>query len=116
MHLRKFDVAKDIPIGDISGTNPAVTPNGSNPEPLEVDFPDQEKAAFDEWLRKLWMDKDEFMTKFLHSDCTPATGHGAIEIPLELRSNHEIANAFCFLAPVVVGSGALWSKLVNALL
>lgn len=114
MHLRIFDVAEDIPIGDVSGTNPAVTPNGTNHKPLEVDFPEQERVTFDEWLRKLWMDKDEFMTKFLHSNCLPVGGHGAIEIPLELRSNREIPNAFCFLAPAAVG--ALWSKLVKGLL
>jgi hypothetical protein len=114
MHLRIFDVTKDIPIGDISGTNPAATPNGTNRETLEVDFPDEEKVVFDEWLRKLWMDKDGFMTKFLHSDCYTVDGHGAIEIPLELRSNREIPDAFCFFAPAAVA--ALWSKLVKALL
>ncbi|KAG1885690.1 acyltransferase-domain-containing protein [Suillus subluteus] len=105
MHLRIFDVAKDVPIGDISGTNPAVIPNGSNHEPVEVDFPDQEKTVFDEWLRRLWMDKDEFITTFHRSDCFPSGHPGAVEIPLELGSKREI--------PLAVY--VLWSRLVQAL-
>ncbi|KAG2146540.1 acyltransferase-domain-containing protein [Suillus bovinus] len=114
MHLRIFDVAKDVPIGDISGTSPAVTPNGTNHEPVEVDFPEQEKTVFDEWLRKLWMDKDEFITTFHHSDSFPSGHHGAVEIPLELGSKREIPVAFCFFVPVV--AYVLWSKLVQVLL
>jgi len=114
MHLRIFDVAKDIPIGDVSGTNPAMTPNGTNKKSLEVDFPDQERVVFDEWLRKLWMDKDGFMTKFLHSSCLSVGGPGAVEIPLELRSSREIPGAFCLLVPAV--AGGLWSRLVKGLL
>jgi hypothetical protein len=113
MHLRIFDVAKDVPIGDISGTNPAVTPNGSNHEPVEVDFPDQEKTVFDEWLRKLWMDKDEFITTFHRLNGFPSGHHGTVEIPLELGSKWEIPEAFCFLAPVAIY--VLWSRLVQAL-
>lgn len=114
MHLRMFDVAKDVPIGDISGTNPAVTPNGSIHEPVEVDFPDQEKTVFDEWLRQLWMDKDDFITTFHRSDCFPSGHRGAVEIPLELGSKREIPGAFCFLTPVA--AYVLWSKLAQALL
>ncbi|KAH7924889.1 hypothetical protein BV22DRAFT_1034681 [Leucogyrophana mollusca] len=110
MHIRIFDVAKDVPIGDISATNPNVVPNGgSSHMPVEVDFPEDEKAEFDLWLRKLWIDKDEFITTFLQS----ASGRkDAVEIPLELRHMREIPHAFCLFAPAA--AAVLWKKLTRA--
>jgi hypothetical protein len=104
MHLRIFDVAKDVPIGDISASNPGIIPNGSGQSAVDVDFPESEKMIFDVWLRRLWGDKDEYITEFLERHPTP-NGQRAVEIPLELRNKSEIARAFCFFLPAVVTYG-----------
>ena len=40
MHIRKFNVKRDIPIGNISASNPDVLPNGSSKgASVEVDIP-----------------------------------------------------------------------------
>ena len=87
MHLRMFDVARDVPIGDLSSARPDFLPNGSSHShspssspsayaptrsssstpptgATEVDIPESEKTAFDAWLRQLWTDKDDFITAF----------------------------------------------------
>lgn len=61
MHLRMFDVATNVPIGDLSKTNPTVIPKSSSP--VEVEIPETEKATFDIWLRELWREKDEAITR-----------------------------------------------------
>ncbi|KIK98802.1 hypothetical protein PAXRUDRAFT_823470 [Paxillus rubicundulus Ve08.2h10] len=104
MHLRIFDVAKDVPIGDISGSNPGTIPNGFGKSVAEVDFPESEKITFDVWLRRLWAEKDEYITEFLERRTKP-NGQRAVEIPLELRNKSEIARAFCFFLPAVVTYG-----------
>ncbi|KIJ68231.1 hypothetical protein HYDPIDRAFT_24530 [Hydnomerulius pinastri MD-312] len=111
MHLRIFDVAKDVPIGDISTSNPAAIPNGFGESSIEVDCPESEKTTFDLWLRKLWTDKDEYITKVL--EVGAPSGQKPVEIPLELRNKSEIADAFCFLAPAVATYG--WKKLATVL-
>ncbi|KAF9243936.1 acyltransferase-domain-containing protein [Melanogaster broomeanus] len=113
IHLRTFDVAKDVPIGDISESDPGVIPNGTGGAgAVEVDFSEYEKTIFDMWLRRLWTEKDEYITKFLERDTTPS-GQEPVEIPLGLRNKSEIAHAFCFFAPAVATYG--WRKLANLL-
>jgi len=96
MHLRIFDVAKQVPIED------AIIANGSfDPHVIENGVPEGDKANFDVWLRELWTCKDQFMTEFLEGDVSKVSRSEAIEIPLELRSKTEIPTAYCFFAPVV---------------
>jgi hypothetical protein len=107
MHLRVFDVGKDVPIGDISASNPNVPPKGqANGHTVEVDFPDNEKEKFDIWLRKLWRDKDELIVKFHESGSFMAGKpyeKASVVIPLELRHKREIPDAFCFFLPALFG-------------
>jgi Acyltransferase C-terminus len=114
IHLRCFDVAKDVPIGDISATDPSVLPTrSSNTQPIEVDLPEEEKAKFELWLQKLWRDKDEMISKFHETgsfiSSTEESERESVQIPVELRNNREILDAFCFFGPAV--AGLLWSKL-----
>jgi len=100
MHLRVFDVNKDVPIGDVSTSNPTVIPRGqANGHAVEVDFPEDDKTKFDVWLRELWRDKDNFITRFHQTPYEAPT----IEIPLELRHKREIPDAFGFFLPALFG-------------
>lgn len=101
MHLRVFDVSRDVPIGDVSASYPNVFPKGqANGHTVEVDFPENEKIKFDLWLRQLWRDKDEFITRFHQTPYEMAS----VEIPLELRHKREIPDAFGFFLPALVRS------------
>jgi lysocardiolipin and lysophospholipid acyltransferase len=117
MHLRLYDVSK-IPLGKVgSGI-------GRGAEASE-----EETKIFDEWLRERWVEKDQLIDDFhatggfksktvtaKEKSNGHANGNGhrvemdrAIEIPLVLRSNWEIPDAWCYLAPVWVSLGALWA-------
>jgi 1-acyl-sn-glycerol-3-phosphate acyltransferase len=108
MHLRIFDVAKDVPVGNISNS---IVSNGSANNPAEHDLSEREKDIFDIWLRQLWLEKDGYITKFLETDTT-ANKQKPVEIPLELRNRSEIAEAYCFFAPLLV---AYWWKKLTCL-
>lgn len=81
---------------------------------------DEEKKAFEDWLRGVWREKDELMKKFNRDgsfsrdgvEGTDASGNagkekegagGGIRIPLELRSNWEILPSLSFFLPVIFG-------------
>jgi hypothetical protein len=107
MHLRVFDVSKEVPIGDVSTSKANVALKGRPSEhAVEVDFPDDEKEKFDLWLRKLWQDKDDLIVKF-HEKGSFAAGKpyetASVVIPLELRHKREIPDAFCFFLPALLG-------------
>lgn len=107
VHLRMFNVAQDVPIGDLCASK-----GSSNGHATEVDFSEEEKQKFDLWLRDLWRDKDQLITKFLETDSFTAGKSDAptkVEIPLEPRHTREIADGFCFFIPALVG--CLWAKL-----
>ena len=55
MHIRCFDVAQDVPLGDLSATRPSKIPNGSSSTKgaVEVEIPETEKEIFDKWLREI---------------------------------------------------------------
>ncbi|KAG9314536.1 acyltransferase-domain-containing protein [Chiua virens] len=109
MHLRIFDVAKDVPIGNISRLSVA---NGSLNDSAEFDISEREKAIFDMWLRKLWSDKDDYITKFSEADATSTSNkQQPVEVPLELRNKWEIAGAYCFFAPLL--AAYWWKRLTN---
>ncbi|PCH33504.1 acyltransferase-domain-containing protein [Wolfiporia cocos MD-104 SS10] len=105
MHIRCFDVAKEVPIGDTSAANPNVLPNGSA-KAQEIDIPETEREKFELWLRDLWREKDTLIANYLETGALvdPAK---QIEIPLQLRSKREVLDAFCFFMPAAV-FWALW--------
>ncbi|KAL0072157.1 hypothetical protein AAF712_001080 [Marasmius tenuissimus] len=101
MHLRMFDVRKDVPIGDLSATNPTTLPKSSEDKrAVEVEIPEAEKAAFDLWLRELWTEKDESISRFYDTGRLSVSSSSPIEIPLRLRRTKEVFDAFGFFLPV----------------
>ncbi|KAL0580279.1 hypothetical protein V5O48_001696 [Marasmius crinis-equi] len=103
MHLRLFDISKDIPIGDLSATNPAAIPKASEgQQAVEVEIPDAEKATFDLWLRDLWTEKDESISRFYDTGRLSVSSPPPIEIPLRLRRSKEVFDAFCFFLPAAL--------------
>ena len=99
MHLRLFDVCGDVPIGDLSTS--LSNSDVAAQDAVEVDIPAGEKEEFDIWLRDLWHEKDEAMTKY-HENGTLDTvpdSPTAIDIPLKLRRKREVLDAFCFFFP-----------------
>ncbi|KAJ7102195.1 acyltransferase-domain-containing protein [Mycena belliarum] len=98
MHLRMFDVATNVPIGDLSKTNAAVNPRSSSA--VEVEIPEKEKASFDVWLRELWHEKDMSMTKWFNG---ASFGEPSFEIPLRLRNKTDMCNGLGFFLPTIVG-------------
>jgi len=98
-----FDVARDVPIGDITTASGASTPNSRRKHTVEVDIPVNEKETFDIWLRKLWTEKDKDMDRYLEvgSFNSKQIPTPSIEIPLRLREKSEILDAFCFFWPAV---------------
>ncbi|KAJ7706461.1 acyltransferase-domain-containing protein [Mycena rosella] len=108
MHLRLFDVATNVPIGDLSGTKPTAVPHSSSPvETVEVEIPEREKEAFDLWLRELWHEKDVSLGKWFEG---ASFGKGSFEIPLRLRNGpKETCDALGFFLPAIVGY--VWSRI-----
>jgi len=99
IHLRMFDVASGVPIGAVP-TKKYTVNDLLNQDPPEVEIPEEEKEQFDVWLRELWQEKDESVTRFLETG-TFSDGRQApvVEIPLKLRRKREILHAFCFFLP-----------------
>ncbi|KAF7306685.1 putative acyltransferase CST26 [Mycena indigotica] len=104
MHLRMFDVASEVPIGDLSRTNSAVLPDSK--APVEVEIPDREKSVFDVWLRELWQEKDESITRWFN---TSSFDNFHLDIPLRLRTKREVLDAFAFFIPS--GVQYLWTTI-----
>jgi hypothetical protein len=95
MHIRRFDVAVDVPIGNISGG---------------VDVPEDERQAFDVWLRDRWIEKDKLIQRF-HDTGTFSSSldkYPEIDVPLELRHKREVFGIFLFFIPAL---GYAWSRL-----
>ncbi|RPD63108.1 hypothetical protein L227DRAFT_572947 [Lentinus tigrinus ALCF2SS1-6] len=114
MHIRKFDVNREIPIGNVLASNPNVLPNGSAKSTVEVDIPETERDAFELWLRDLWREKDKLMGRFLDTGYLSAaaesgTSTASLVVPVRLKHSYEVLDAFCFFVPAVVGWA--WSKL-----
>ena len=107
MHIRKFNVASEVPIGDISRSRlealPNGIPSGKSTHATEVEIPEEEKVKFDLWLRDLWRDKDKRMERFLDTGSLVEDPQDSVEIPLELRRRREILDAFAFFIPAVAG-------------
>ncbi|CEH12879.1 Lysophosphatidic acid acyltransferase LPAAT and related acyltransferases [Ceraceosorus bombacis] len=121
LHLRVSD-AQSVPLG-------VVTPikNSSGETTGVQDAMDEEKAAFDVWLREdRWRKKDDLMDRFYrdgdfvggrHKRERQATGvdnstgkeiyvakdSSYVEIPVHLRGLREIGDLFCWFTPVFAG-------------
>ena len=85
MHIRVFDVSRDVPIGDISATNPNMLPQ-KNGEAIETEVPEDEKEMFDVWLRDLWREKDSMMVRYLENGSFAEEGGKEVVVPVKLRS------------------------------
>ncbi|KAL1737927.1 hypothetical protein HDZ31DRAFT_70613 [Schizophyllum fasciatum] len=104
-----FDVASEVPIGDLSSTRPDLVPQSKNPGPgkstIEVDIPEAEKGVFDAWLRRLWTEKDETIEAFFTNGARGLGSGGkgpdadAVDLQLRLKRKREYLDAFCFLLP-----------------
>jgi hypothetical protein len=109
IHLRMFDVASDVPIGAVT-TKKSTVEGPLNQHPAEVEIPEGEKEQFDVWLRALWQEKDESVTRFLETSSFSEEHQAtAVEIPLKLRRKREILDAFCFFLPAC--ACYLWRKI-----
>lgn len=96
IHLRVYDVARDVPIGDVSKAG-RVTRGAEASE--------SETEAFELWLRQRWAEKDNMLAGFYRDGKFPSAQE-AVDIPLELRSNAEVLVAFsCFIPIVAVYCG-----------
>lgn len=103
MHIRCFDVAKEVPIGDVSATEPSLLLHSSPEERVqEVDIPEKERETFELWLRELWREKDKLIAKYLETGSMADDGKLTVEIPLQLKRAREVLDAFCFFTPAVV--------------
>ncbi|EIN13553.1 hypothetical protein PUNSTDRAFT_56913 [Punctularia strigosozonata HHB-11173 SS5] len=117
LHLRRFDVRRDVPIGDLSATDPSYLPAPSkHTQTVEIDVPEAEKIAFERWLRDLWRTKDALLDRWHRqgslvsdSSTTVKMSNEVIEIPLRLRNTWEVLDAFCFFLPALVCY--VWSRL-----
>ncbi|KAM5538195.1 hypothetical protein V8D89_008082 [Ganoderma adspersum] len=108
MHIRKFNVKRNIPIGNISSSNPDVLPNGSARAAVEIEIPKAESDAFELWLRDLWREKDKLMSRFLETGYLSAaaelkSGPATVTMPVQLKHRYEILDAFGFFLPTVIG-------------
>lgn len=104
MHIRCFDVGKEVPIGDLSASDPSKLPNGSARDPtVETDIPQSEKDRFDEWLLALWNAKDANMDRFLETGSLAKDLSTRVAVPVAVRQKREALDAFCFFIPALVG-------------
>ncbi|THU94849.1 hypothetical protein K435DRAFT_151938 [Dendrothele bispora CBS 962.96] len=112
IHLRMFDVAKDVPIGDLTGSNPTAAPETSpNKHTVEVDIPEIERESFDLWLRQLWQEKDESITRWLEKEKFSEASPPAVEIPLKLKRTRDYFDAFGFFIPAALGY--VWGRVMG---
>jgi len=101
MHIRRFNVARDVPIGDLTSSSAGTNPKGDKSQ--EIEIPEAEKETFDLWLRGLWREKDKSMVKYFDSESFVDDKSKQVEIPVELRHTREILDAFCFFVPALFG-------------
>jgi Acyltransferase C-terminus len=107
MHIRRFDVAADVPIGNISRSISG-TPLG--PSHGQVDVPEDERQTFDVWLRDRWVEKDQLIQRFHDTGSfSPLDKYPEIDVPLKLRHKREVIDVFLFFIPALVGYA--WTQL-----
>jgi Acyltransferase C-terminus len=103
MHIRCFDVTRDVPLGNMNTTKPDVV---GDKRTEEADIPQVEKDHFEEWVRDIWREKDILITKFLETGSFVDDSKTELDIPLKVRSAWEVLDAFCFVVPGI----ARWAK------
>ncbi len=108
MHIRRFDVAADVPIGNVPRSM-SRTPLDGLP-PGVVDVPEDERQTFDVWLRDRWVEKDKFIQRFhdTGSFSSSLDKYPETHVPLQLRRNRELFGVFLFFIPAL---GYAWSRL-----
>jgi Acyltransferase C-terminus len=114
MHIRRFDVANEVPIGDISqargnsGALPYASPHGQT-----IQVPENEQQVFDTWLRDRWIEKDQFIQHFhdTGSFSSSLKEHPEIGLPLRLRHKREILDSFCFFIPPIIAF--IWAQILR---
>lgn len=105
IHFRKFHVATQVPIGDLSSANAAKLPTkGKADATVESEVPESERDAFDVWLRELWMEKDASMDRFAATRSFVDEEKrkwrvGALKVPVKLRNWSEVLDAYCLFLP-----------------
>lgn len=100
MHIRVFNVAQDVPIGNVEIDKDQPHTGDS----VEVDVPPEEASRFDLWLRGLWQDKDGQLTRYYANGGTFATkGNPSVVIPLRLRHGLKTTISFCIILPIILG-------------
>ncbi|KZP32349.1 hypothetical protein FIBSPDRAFT_722715 [Athelia psychrophila] len=111
IHVRVFDVVREVPIGEMGGGDaPAATLEPA----AEVEFSESERAAFDVWLRQLWTDKDALIARFLATGSFgPAADATRVDVPVQLKTRREALDAFAFFVPGVVG--VVWARMKHLL-
>lgn len=103
LHIRSFDVVKSVPIGDISNISPNVVLTNNSTlasNATETEISEDEHRVFDQWLRNLWMEKDDLISNY-HKTGSLSTSD-PISIPVKLRKTRDFLDAFCFFSPVVM--------------
>ncbi|KAH9178884.1 acyltransferase-domain-containing protein [Lactarius sanguifluus] len=111
MHIRRFDVAKHVPIGALPSGASRTQPNGyPQGQTTGIDVSEDEREVFDVWLRNRWFEKDQLMQRFYDTGSfSPSLDKfPALDIPLQLRNKREILDAYCFFIPAIIGYA--WTK------
>ncbi|KZT52522.1 hypothetical protein CALCODRAFT_512032 [Calocera cornea HHB12733] len=90
LHLRVWQ-AKDLPLGDMSDS-----------ATRGAEATQEEKDVFDKWLLDRWREKDRLMDEFYKNGEFP-TFKGRYEWPMQVKNAAEVAQAFVYFIPVIVG-------------
>jgi lysocardiolipin and lysophospholipid acyltransferase len=113
IHVRRFKVDGDIPVGDLprprsnsqsrrSSRYDKGKDRDKDRTPVEIPVPEKERRAFEEWLRTIWREKDELFEHYYVTGRFAVEGQKEVIIPVKLRGVKQYMDAFCFFAPVVV--------------
>ena len=111
MHIRRFDVAADVPIGNILRSTPRTPLDGlPHGEVPGVDVSEDERQTFDIWLRNRWVEKDQLMQRFhdTGSFSSPLDKYPEIDVPLQLRHKREVLDVLFFIPALL---GYAWTQL-----
>lgn len=104
MHIRLFDVATSVPIGDLSLSKLSNIPDEENglthSDPVEAEVPESERIAFDLWLRDLWREKDSKFLEYLTHGVLKS-GEKSVEVPIKLSSYPAFSDIFSFFPSIV---------------
>ena len=131
-HVRLYNVQRDVPLyapstssipqaikddPSLSLEQRKVLAQSMAKKPHLLEPREEDKAAFDTWLRERWYEKDELMEKWHQGGQkklgTGSEGEQEVVVPLKLRTMGEIMDAFCWFAPVLAGyifSNLFWGS------